>query len=322
MRATRDRLARLLNLVPWVLTHPGTRVADIAAEFGITEDEVRADLDLVFLCGQPGHLPDDLIDVVYEGDRVTVANADAIGRPLRLSPEEALALIVALRAVAELPGVRERGAVERALAKLETAAGTALEVASRVAVAAEEPELALYQARDALDRGRLVHLRYYVPGRDETTERDVDPIRLVQAGGRWYLEGWCRRAEALRLFRLDRVFDLRILDTAAQPPQQASARDFDDGLFSPSADDEQVVLELAPQARWVIDYYPCDQVDELADGRLLVRLRSRERGWLRRLALRLGDAARIADPPDLAEEVRAEAAAALAGYPESEPRAS
>ena len=65
---------------------------------------------------------------------------------------------------------------------------------------------------DAVRRRRRLHLRYLVPHRDETTERDVDPMRVLHVDGRWYLEGWCHRAEAVRLFRLDRVVQARVLD--------------------------------------------------------------------------------------------------------------
>ena len=74
------------------------------------------------------------------------------------------------------------------------------------------------EIRAALAAGGRLHLRYYVPGRDEATERDVDPMRLLVVDGRPYLEAWCRRAEALRLFRLDRVLELQVLDLARLRP--------------------------------------------------------------------------------------------------------
>ena len=86
----------------------------------------------------------------------------------------------------------------------------------------------------ALAAGRRVHLRYYVPGRDEATERDVDPMRLLVVEGRTYLEGWCRRAEGVRLFRLDRVLALDVLDVPAAVPPEAEPVDVDEGLFRPS----------------------------------------------------------------------------------------
>jgi proteasome accessory factor C len=85
-------------------------------------------------------------------------------------------------------------------------------------------------------------------------------------------------------------------------------------LFTPSPDDLLVTLELAASARWVTETYPLESVDELPDGKLLVRLRTADSRWLVRLALRLGGEATVLDPPELADRVRTTAAAALAAY--------
>ena len=157
-------------------------------------------------------------------------------------------------------------------------------------------------------------MSYYVPGRDEATERDVDPMRLLVVEGRTYLEAWCLRAEAVRLFRLDRVLALTVLDEPASVPAQARPRDVDQGLFRPSDDDVRVELELSVAGRWVAEYYPCERVDELGDGRLLVELRTPDTRLIRRLALRLGDDGRVISPADLAAQIREDATAALAQY--------
>jgi proteasome accessory factor C len=169
-------------------------------------------------------------------------------------------------------------------------------------------------ARRALADGRRVHLRYYVPWRDETTERDVDPMRVALVDGRGYLEGWCRRAEAVRLFRLDRVLDLAVLDLPAEVPEQAELLDLDGGLFRPSPDDTVAMLELTADARWVTEYYPCEDVAELGDGRLRVILRTSDPRWIFKLALRLGPTGRVVDPPELAAAVREAADATLRLY--------
>jgi proteasome accessory factor C len=170
------------------------------------------------------------------------------------------------------------------------------------------------QIRAALSARRRIHLRYYVPGRDEATERDVDPMRLLVVEGRPYLEGWCLRAEGMRLFRLDRVLSLDVLDVPAAPPPGAQPVDVDQGLFRPSPDDVAVVLELSAAGRWVAEYYPCESVTDLEDGRLRVVLRTPDTGWVRRLALRLGDDGRVVGPEPLVAEVREVATAALANY--------
>jgi proteasome accessory factor C len=134
--------------------------------------------------------------------------------------------------------------------------------------------------------------------------------------GRSYLEGWCRRANAVRLFRLDRVLSIQVLDVPKEVPAGAEPVDVDvDGsLFRPSPEDVHVVLELGPSGHWVAEYYPCEQVEELEDRWLRIRLRTPDTQWVRRLALRLGEYGRVVSPPELAREVSQDAAAALRNY--------
>ena len=309
-----ERLSRLLAMVPYLVGRQGIPLAEAASEFGITERQLVKDLELLFVCGTPGHLPDDLIEAEWDDGHVYLGNVDAIARPLRLGVDEALALLVGLRALADVPGLHDRDALDRTLAKLETAAGESAEVATQVSVQVGGPVGPLAQVREALAGGRRLHLTYFVPTRDETTERDVDPMRVLMVDGRWYLEGWCRRAEEVRLFRLDRVEAAVVLEVAAEVPPAATLRDLGEGLFRPSPEDTVVTLELDPAAHWVVDYYPVEQVDRLPGDRLLVRLRVADTRWLRSLALRLGGTARIVDPPALAAEVTDRARTALEAY--------
>ncbi len=314
-----DQLPRLLALVPYLLARPGVKVAEAAGVFGVSEDRLRKDLSLLWVCGLPGHGPGDLIDVEFEGDTITLLEPAGVTRPLRLTVDEALALVVALRTLAETSGLVERDALDRALAKVERVAGEAALPAGRVEVAVEGEERVLPVVEQALAESRRLHLRYHVPGRDETTERDVDPMRLAIAEGRTYLEAWCRRAEGVRLFRLDRVAAVELLDLPAEPPPDAAARDLSQGVFQPAPGDALVVLALRPAAHWVADHHPCESVEPGhpeagTAGELVVRLRTPDTAWVRRLALRLGAAGRVLSPPELAAQVRADAREALAAY--------
>ncbi|AKT51907.1 helix-turn-helix transcriptional regulator [Arsenicicoccus sp. oral taxon 190] len=319
------RLDRLLTMVPWLLRHQGVEIDVAAREFGVSPEQVEADLALLFLCGTPGGYHDDLIDAQWEDGRVYVSNADTIARPLRLGVDEALSLMVGLRALAAVPGLGERDAVDRALAKLEAATGEvsgvtgAGQISVDMAVEADDDGLGdggrhLTALRGALAAHRRVHLSYVVPSRDETTERDVDPMRLVSVDGPWYLEAWCHRAQDVRLFRLDRISALEVLDADGTPPADARPRDLDNGIFRPDELSLRVELDLAPQARWVRDYYPCESATELDGGGLRVTIATSDTAWLRRLLLRLGGAAHVVSPAELRETVRQAAQEALARY--------
>ncbi|MFC4121084.1 helix-turn-helix transcriptional regulator [Nonomuraea zeae] len=317
MSGSADRLPRLLALVPYLMSHPGAQLGEVAGVFGLSEKQLIDDLQLVWMCGLPGHTPGDLIDVSWDGGEILIDNADTIARPLRLGIDEASALLVALRMLSATPELAEvpGDALPRVMAKLERAAGEgAATVSSQVAVDVDAAPDALPRVREGLTRGRRLSLRYYVPGRDEVTPREVDPMRVVVVDGRAYLEGWCYRAEAMRLFRLDRVLGVEVLDVPADPPAEAEPIDVAQGVFRPSPTDELVELEVSAAGRWVAEYYPCEQVTELGEGRLRVTLRARDEDWIIKLALRLGDTGRVVAPSAMAETVRREAERALALY--------
>jgi proteasome accessory factor C len=321
LSGARDQVARLLALVPYIQARDEVPLDQAAADFGVKPAQLVKDLNVLWFCGLPGLGMGDLIDVDMDaltGDGVIrLSNADYLTRPLRLGSSEASALIVALRALRESSGDSVRPIVDRALAKLEAAAGDGAALAAQVDVLPEEgPRTG--ELRDRLARavaeGRQVRLDYYVPARDEKTARTVDPLRVVSAEGHTYLEAWCHLAEDQRLFRLDRISSAEVLDTPAADHSDVEPRDLDAGLFQPSPDDTLVTLRLRPEARWVAEYYPVEGAEEAPDGGLLVRLRAGDPGWLTRLLLRLGGAAEVERPAGVADEVRRAASQALQNY--------
>jgi proteasome accessory factor C len=309
-----DRLARLLNLVPYLLARPGIGVPEAAVDLGVSDRQLREDLELLWVCGLPGYGPGDLIDMAFDGDRVTITYDAGIDRPLRLNQDEALALVVALRMLAQVPGVENPAAVERALAKIESAAGDA---AAGLPVAASESAAGMERVADlqgAVVRRHAIRLTYYTATRDEITERVVDPMRMLVVGGRIYLEAWCRRVEAVRRFRLDRIESATELDEPSAPPPEARLTDVSEGIFTPSEELPLVTLRIGRWSRWITEYYPCEKVVEETPDRWLVSLRASDLLWARRLVLGLGPDVTVVGPAELIDAVRSEARAALAAY--------
>jgi proteasome accessory factor C len=316
------QVARLLALVPYALTRREVPLEQAAADLGATAQQIVSDLKVLIYCGWPGYLPGDYIEVdldALEGEGVIrVTNADYLARPLRLTVPEASALIVALRTLRDSADADVVPVVDRTLAKLEAAAEDGAAAAGQVDVHLGDRERSLAQLRVRLDQAvesrHQVQLTYYVPARDERTERTVDPLGLVTAQGMTYLDGWCQRAEDRRLFRIDRIEGLTVLDTRADEHRDIAPRDLSAGLFQSSGDHETAVLRLEPRARWVAEYYPVTSVREEGDGALMVELQIADPRWLQRLLLRLAPDATLIAPRRLAESFTAAAQQALSLY--------
>ena len=314
LRPPPQRLGRLLSLVPWLSAHPGATVSEAAAAFEVPEEVLAADIELLSWCSLPGEGPTDFIDVNLAGDKITLYDAQGLDKPLRLTGEEATALLAATRALAATPGLADRGALDKALALLESLAGDGepdtLAVSEELARADEG---VLAAVRSALSSFRRIRLQHRASGRDEITERDVDPVALHARDGHFYLQAWCLRSEGERLFRLDRVESAVVLGTAAE--HHVAPWDLADGVYRGRPDDTLVTLELEASARWVAEQYPTRSRTELGRGRLRVELGASEPEWVVGLVLSLGGAARVISPPWLAQSVTRTAQEALKDHP-------
>jgi proteasome accessory factor C len=311
---TGDKVTRLLALVPYVLSRGVASISETAVAFGIAEDQLRKELEMLWLCGRSSG-PEDLIDLMFEGDTVSVTYDGGLSRPLKLTATEAMTLAVALRTLTDVPGATQTGAAERALAKIETAAGQHLDTA-RVDIRLAEQDRWFSLVQRAVTEKRAVELRYYTAARDESTHRVIDPVQIFAADGITYLEAWCRRAEGMRSFRLDRFEEATLLDEPAVIPADVSAKDVSEGVYRPAPEHLLVELSLGSGWEWVSEYYPCESVTAPAEPGepMLVSLRVADPAWVAALVRRSGGAVTVLAPDWLAHDVRREASAALAAY--------
>jgi proteasome accessory factor C len=304
------RLVRLLNMVPYFQANPKVTRAEAADALGVSRKQLDADLEQLWMCGLPGYSPGDLIDFDFTDDTIEVTFSAGVDQPLRLTSTEATVILVALRALVDVPGMVDPEAARSAIAKIESAAGAQLAVDDPVPTERE----AAATVRTAVRDGRAVILEYYSASRDSLTTRTVDPIRVALVGDNSYLEAWCRTAEAVRLFRLDRIVDAQLLDEASAPPPPAVQAGPDTSLFDADPALPAATLLIAPSASWMFDYYPLRVLTELPDGAVEAAMTFASEDWMARFVLGFGSAVQVLAPESLAQQVRAAATAALHAY--------
>lgn len=311
-------LARLLALVPWLRAHPGVTMQACAEHFGITMQELESDLWLLVVSGEPGYYGGQLLDIQFWRDgegaddeprvepdcRIEVIDPQSLGRPLRLTQQEASTLVVALRVLGQTPGLADRSAILSAAAKIEQAAGLA-----QSAVAVREPTAPAIVA--AVDRGllehRLLRISYVSVAQDSETVREVEPMAAATVDGVPYLTAYCREAGAVRTFRIDRIREVSVGDEF--PAREQVARS--EPVRIP------VMLAVTPEARWIIDVHRATEIGTDAMGRTLVRLPAYTVAWAARLVLSLAGEAAALEPPELVAAVADAARSALATYSEA-----
>ena len=299
------RLGRILVLLPYAIQHPGVTVAELANKFGVDKKDLLDDLNLVFLCGLPGYGPGDLIDVELQEEHVYVRTADYFAAPLRLTPTEALALYAGAATIASTPEAAGTP-LSRALTKLGRALGVERSDGSvGVSVSLERgSEAHLATVQGALDGGRQVTMEYFTASRSEVTERTVDPWGLIAARGHWYLVAGDHSSGEERMFRLDRIKSVEMLDAKAEVPDEFDPTAYR-GAFRPDDADETISFEISPAvATWFEDYYPVAKSNDTDDGWRRVEVVTSSHRWAAILVLQLGADVRKVEPEAVMEEVR------------------
>ncbi|GAB0107027.1 YafY family protein [Nocardia sp. JMUB6875] len=307
------RLARLLNMVPYFQANPGISAAEAAAELGVSTKQLMTDLNQLWMCGLPGYGPGDLIDLSFSEESIEVTFSAGIDRPLRLTSLEATALLVALRSIADLPGMVDPSAAHAAIAKIESAISGVEFAGPTQPVPVEAPAVAT--VRSALEHDHALRLVYYSASRDVVSERVVDPIRIVLVDNNSYLQAWCRQAEGVRLFRLDRIEEATELDEPARPPAEAAADET--AALDLFVDDPAVPLArllIRTDYAWVLEQYPMHKVTTHPDGSVEATMRFATLDWMARLLLGFGAGVTVLGPAELVTAVRERSSSALSAY--------
>lgn len=313
MNKLSERMVRLLNMVPYLRAHPGVSPDKAAVDLGLTKKQLTADLNSLFLdCGLPGHAGGDLIDLAISEDAISVHFTAGMDRPLRLTSSEAAAVLVALQALAELPGLVDPAAARSAIVKIEAVNAEAGSAAPPAPEATETPAVAAI--RTAVQQHRALEIDYYSASRDTASHRIVDPIRVVVIASQSYLEAWCRTAASIRLFRFDRVDSAEVLDEVSAPPDPALSATTDTSLFDADPSLPSATLLVEASAFWMFDYHPMKLIAERPDGSREASITYASDEWMTRLVLGFGSAVRVLAPESLATRVRDAAVAALAAY--------
>lgn len=293
---TVSRISRILALIPYVLDRQTVDVKEVIERFGYTEDQLTRDLNTIFVCGLPGYGPGDLMEAYLDEDEVVIDAADFFAKAPRLTPTEALGLLAAGMMV--IGSGEASPALESAVRKLTKAVIPDADTSLSVDVVDESRSVGTL--REAAAQQRVVRIVYRSVGKEETTEREIEPWSVFATLGRWYVLGHCRLVDGQRTFRVDRIRELTMSDEHFERPAKVP----EPGVgYQPSEGDLVCVIDLTAAARWVLDYYPVDVVAETA-GSTRIRFHSPDAEVPARLLLRLGTDGRLVEGPEVADRVR------------------
>jgi proteasome accessory factor C len=308
----RERLRRVLFLVPYAVQHPGIHVHELARRCGVTESELLEDLEFLMEVGSPPFAPDDFLDLYVEGDRVHVALHQSFTRPPRFTERVAAALAAAVRALGGEGRERAVKALRDAVPRDRRASFD--ELVDRIyAGAPPARDSVLGRLQRAIADRRAVTLTYRSASSPAAGERTVHPYTLAQRLGHWYLYGHdASRAKPLA-FRIDRISECVLTDQRFEPPSDAElarAR-----LFSEPTG-EGIRVRLGPvAAAWALARPGAvELIKRTDDGGAVVELKGVSEAWATRFALSFGGGAEVIGPASAARHFAEAVRKALGRY--------
>lgn len=144
----------------------------------------------------------------------------------------------------------------------------------------------------------------YMSASDTKTARTVDCYGIIYHHGLWYCVGYCHLRTELRIFRLDRIGQIQLLETYFIPPPNFDTQDY---FLTKIANIPyiwfiQVLLKTNLQQVEHISPILC-KLDVVDEG-ILLTMRAEQLDWAARFLISLQCDFVVLTPPELREEIR------------------
>lgn len=212
-----QEVSRLLDLVPFLSTHSYISLKELAAEFGVGERAMAAELTALSMCGLPGYTPYELIEINFESGFVSINNHEALDIPRALTKVEIASLLIGLRLLRDLVNEDQLSAlakIDQLSSKLNALLGAHIEIEP----APDFSQLA--EIAQGIANRSTFKIVYASPLHDGNKEREISPLSIYDQGAHTYVEAYCHSAGAVRNFRSDRISAIRKIETKSAPEVQ------------------------------------------------------------------------------------------------------
>lgn len=199
-----ERTARLLDLVPYISSHQGISLKELAELFQVDQAQMTSDLTTLWMCGLPGYTPLELMDLDFESGFVTIHNAETLSKPRAITFEEGVALVLGLDLLRSAISSDRSDLLERIELLSQRLAGL-IQLPSALSATSVVNQEVSAAITEALKSRMGLQITYHSLYRDEISTRIILPIEIVESEGQFYLSSYCYTASDFREFRIDRI---------------------------------------------------------------------------------------------------------------------
>lgn len=306
-----DRYNFMLALTGYLISNRQQKIADVASHFQVTEKEISSAVVTISLSGVGLYRPDELFfldyDLLEEGI-IDLSFAPALEAVPRLSTRQAAAIASGLAYLIDVVDPADQKEISELLAILGQGAIGQKDLPFMVQPVRGDADLA--KARQAVAERRAISCSYRNSNGD-VSDREIEPVRLESREANWYLRGFCRTNNQDRIFRLDRMRDIVVLDAFEE---RIINSEESSEIYSVRDSDTEVLFEVDPGAFSLIaDYKPDFEIR--GNKSVQVRILIGQMDNLGRIVSRYSGKVRVLGPESARRAVREFAAAALGELP-------
>lgn len=312
-----NRLERLLALIPFLQKNNGIALSDAASLFEVSEEQLMADLNLIWVCGLPGYSHLELIDVSYDSGTITIDNAETLSRPMRLTFDEVTTLLLAIETLLEIAPSTDVEVLIEVRDKLLKLLDMPVDTQSSLMRGSREVEDAKHQSLlpkllGLLETGaEALLIDYYSATLDDIIRYRVRPISLDHRQGKSYLLAYRVEEEEHLNLRLDRI--VRVVDA---PPGRGE-EPLDGHEPGSALKEAPVTVEVSvdSSAYWFIQKWrlPDLRFNQKLGG-FVGTITVFNPKWLERATLSAAGALRLIHPSELRSQAVDAAQRALSNY--------
>ncbi|MBC7230279.1 MAG: YafY family transcriptional regulator [Actinobacteria bacterium] len=313
-----SRLWRVIKMLTLIEGKPGIGAAELAERCEVSLRTIYRDIALMKMAGIP----------LYTERGYRLSEGFFLP-PMQFDLNETLSLAMGAEILARQKGTPFQRGAQSAMEKIFAALPEAIRDAASSEAAhfspAWEPTVdyadhqpILEVLEEAVEGNRSVEMTYYALSRDEVTHRRVDPYGFLFRSNAWYLVGFCRLRGEVKIFKVDRIREARLLEETFTPPEDFSISDYMGGAWQVMRGEPREVRVLfSPQAAPFVKeclWHPSQRCEDRPDGSAVFSFRVGGLSEICSWVVAFGGEVEVLAPPELRDMVIERARGVLGRY--------
>jgi proteasome accessory factor C len=288
----------MLDLVPYINTHQGISLVELAKVFEVSTDQMINDLTTLWMCGLPGYTPLELMDLDFESGYVSITNAPTLAKPRSITHEEGVALVLGLDVLRSAIS-SERDDLIGAIESLSKRISELVNLPLALTASSDLSHEVSTSVKEAISQRSGLRISYHSLYKDEISTRVVLPLEVLENDGYLYLHAYCSTTKDFRNFRIDRIQSAETAEV--EKPSTATPEDPEKIRFE---------LKVVRPTRDVAERF----AESHLDAGTVFKGSSFSQQWISRSVFASGGAVELLTPSDIRSDIARRAETILKRY--------